>query len=82
MCGAGGEDGYDDSVHLLLQLPDARLLSASLGETYIARRFGEGAIDHLLVAGPIAAEFEDAGIPETDETEFAGSDHLPVHAVR
>ncbi|MEM9811237.1 MAG: endonuclease/exonuclease/phosphatase family protein [Pseudomonadota bacterium] len=82
VCGAGGEDGYDDSVHTLLQLPGARLLSASLGETYIARRFGEGAIDHLLVAGPIAAEFEDARIPETDETEFAGSDHLPVYAVR
>ena len=81
VCGAGGADGYDDSIHMLLTLdPSARLLSQNLGETYVARFFPGGAIDHLLVAGPRAGAFETASSPEVEGDLWFGSDHRPVLA--
>ena len=54
MCGPQGRDGYDDSIAVLLALEDsARLLSGALAETYVARHYPGGAIDHLLVAGAV-----------------------------
>jgi len=38
LCGAGGLDGYDDSIAILLGLDDsARLLSGALDATYVLR---------------------------------------------
>ena len=79
VCGAGGADGYDDSIAMLLDdLEGARLLSSNLPETYLAQSFPGGAIDHILVAGPLAGEFSDADVPDVQGTAFAGSDHRPV----
>ena len=79
VCGTGGLDGYDDSIATLLdELENARLLSGDLPETYLAQSFPGGAIDHILVAGPLAAEFSEAEVPDAQGTAFAGSDHRPV----
>ena len=81
-CGPGGPDGYDDSVHLLLQVdPTARLLSLDVEPTFVAETFEGGAIDHLMVAGPLAESFSAARTPPVDGTSYAGSDHRPVYAV-
>lgn len=80
-CGNGGADGYDDSLQILLNGVDGRLLSGALPETYVARSFPGGAIDHLIVAGPLADAFSDATTPEVQGRAFAGSDHRPVVAV-
>ncbi|UWQ84383.1 endonuclease/exonuclease/phosphatase family protein [Leisingera caerulea] len=82
--GVGGDeavDGYDDSIHILMGTDaTARLLSEGLEDTYIAKRFGDGAIDHIFVAGPISDTFENAYTPEAQGVSYAGSDHLPVVA--
>lgn len=81
VCGADGADGYDDSVHMLLNLDaSARLLSRDLAETYVARFFPGGAIDHVLVAGPKAGAFETASTPDVEGELWFGSDHRPVLA--
>lgn len=81
VCGPQGRDGYDDSIHMLLSVHDrAELLSAALPETFIARFFPGGAIDHILVAGPMADEFESAITPDTTDDRWFGSDHRPVLA--
>ena len=81
-CGPDGPDGYDDSVHLLLQVdPKARLLSLDVEPTFVAETFEGGAIDHLMVAGPLAESFSAARTPPVDEPSYAGSDHRPVYAV-
>ena len=81
-CGPNGPDGYDDSLHLLLQLdPSSRLLSLDVEPTFVAERFEGGAIDHLLVAGPLAATFGAARTPPVEGTSYAGSDHRPVYAI-
>ena len=81
VCGVDGTDGYDDSIPLLLTLdPGARLLSQNLGETYVARFFPGGAIDHILVAGPRADAFETASTPDVEGDAWFGSDHRPVLA--
>jgi hypothetical protein len=41
-------------------LDNARLLSASLPETFIGQSFPGGAIDHILVAGSLTDRFQDA----------------------
>jgi hypothetical protein len=80
-CGPGGLDGYDDSIDALLELDNARLLSASLPETFIGQSLPGGAINHLLVAGWLADRFEDASTPDVSGTSFVGSNHRPVMAV-
>jgi endonuclease/exonuclease/phosphatase family metal-dependent hydrolase len=78
-CGPGGRDGYDDSLALLLAVDDsARLLSAALDSTYVARHFPGGAIDHILVAGPDAGGFAEARTPPVTGRRWQGSDHRPV----
>jgi endonuclease/exonuclease/phosphatase family metal-dependent hydrolase len=80
-CGPDGEDGYDDSIAILFEIAnEARLLSNGLGDTYIRRRFNEGAIDHIFVAGPLVSTFSSASLVETDSDVYAGSDHVPVFA--
>ena len=79
-CGPKALDGYDDSIAALLTLDRARLLSAELPETYVARHYPGGAIDHILVAGPRAEDFATAETPETDGRSYLGSDHRPVTA--
>jgi endonuclease/exonuclease/phosphatase family metal-dependent hydrolase len=81
VCGPGGLDGYDDSIDALLALDNARLLSASLPETFIGQSFPGGAIDHILVAGSLADRFQDARTPDVSGTSFEGSDHRPVIAI-
>lgn len=51
------------------------------GDGYLRYSFGGGAIDHLLVAGPRAADFGAAVTPEAQGTSYFGSDHRPVIAV-
>ncbi|MCF7990788.1 MAG: endonuclease/exonuclease/phosphatase family protein [Thiohalocapsa sp.] len=81
VCGPGGSDGYDDSIHRLMTVdPGARLLSAALDETFVARSFPGGAIDHILVAGPMAEAFEGARTPSFSGELYFGSDHRPVLA--
>ncbi|MEM1428945.1 MAG: hypothetical protein AAGG09_05775, partial [Pseudomonadota bacterium] len=46
----------------------------------VAERIGNGAIDHIFVAGPLAPSFERAASVQTQENEYAGSDHVPVFA--
>lgn len=58
----------------------ARLLSVDLAHTYLEGSFGGGAIDHLLVAGPRAADFHFAVTPDVQGTSYRGSDHRPVIA--
>lgn len=81
VCGSDAADGYDDSVSILLDLDGARLLSGALPETYVARSFPGGAIDHLLVAGPAAEGFSYANTPDVEGEDFEESDHRPVVAV-
>jgi len=77
-CGASMSDGYVDSIATLLEdLENARLLSGDLPEIYLARSFPGGAINHILVAGPLAAGFSDASVPDAQGTSFAGSDDRP-----
>jgi hypothetical protein len=64
-----------------LELDNARLLSASLPETFIGQSFPGGAIDHILVAGPLADRFQDASTPDVSGMSFEGSDHHPVIAI-
>ena len=79
LCGAGGLDGYDDSIAILLGLDDsARLLSGDLDSTYVLRHFPGGAIDHVLVAGPAAAGFSEASTPPVSGKRWLGSDHRAV----
>lgn len=79
LCGPDGLDGYDDSIAILFNpAPNARLLSAELDNTFIARFFPGGAIDHLVVAGARAAEFELATTPSINLTSFFGSHHRPM----
>lgn len=81
VCGVNAEDGYDDSMHLLLSADlSTRLLSAELDETFIESFFPGGAIDHLLVAGELAPDFEMASTPSVEGNRFFGSDHRPVLA--
>ena len=78
-CGPGALDGYDDSISALLAIGEsARLLSANLPETYVARHFPGGAIDHMLVAGPRADAFSTAATPDVAGQSYLGSDHRPV----
>ena len=79
LCGPGGRDGYDDSLAIVLGIDDsARLLSAALDSTYVARHFPGGAIDHLLVAGAEAEGFGEAITPPVSGRRWQGSDHRPV----
>ncbi|MEM0936033.1 MAG: endonuclease/exonuclease/phosphatase family protein [Pseudomonadota bacterium] len=81
VCGPEALDGYDDSVALLQQLDrSAELLSDGLGDTFIADDAADGALDHILVAGPLAATFERAATVQTQDIEYAGSDRVPVFA--
>lgn len=80
VCGAGGLDGYDDSLSVLLGLPRARVLSDELGPTFIGSDGDTGAIDHLIVAGANAAAFDQASAPTVTGDAFHGSDHRPVVA--
>ncbi|MCF8003713.1 MAG: endonuclease/exonuclease/phosphatase family protein [Chromatiaceae bacterium] len=81
LCGAGGLDGYDDSIAILLGLDDsARLLSGDLDSTYVLRHFPGGAIDHIVVAGPAAVVFSEATTPPVSGKRWQGSDHRPVVA--
>lgn len=81
VCGIGGQDGYDDSLAILLAAdPSVRLLSGELANTFVARFFPGGAIDHLLVAGPRASAFATATTPAVEGDAFFGSDHRPVLA--
>ena len=80
VCGTGGLDGYDDSLSILLDLPEIRILSAELGPTFIGFETDSGAIDHLLVAGPDAGLFDLATAPDVAGDSFQGSDHRPVIA--
>lgn len=80
VCGAGGLDGYDDSLSVLLGLPGAQILSDELGPTFIGFDGDTGAIDHLIVAGANAAAFDKASAPTVTGDAFHGSDHRPVVA--
>lgn len=81
VCGLEGRDGYDDSIHQLMAMGGApRLLSASLEATYVARASPGGAIDHILVAGPMAGWFKTAITPSLSGELWFGSDHRPVLA--
>lgn len=78
-CGPGGVDGYDDSMQIVSEIGNGyRLLSAEISPTYLARDFGPGAIDHIAVAGPMAADFPNATTIETSSERYNGSDHAPV----
>lgn len=80
-CGDGGLDGYDDSMEILSTLDAGyRLLSAALPPTYLAGDFGPGAIDHIAVAGPLAAELSNAISVTVSGSSYFGSDHSPVAA--
>jgi hypothetical protein len=82
VCGAGGTDGYDDSISILLSASDhAKLLSKDLPETFVAQSFPGGAIDHIAVMGPRASAFAAATVPDVNGTSFLGSDHRPVVAM-
>ncbi|MGD8275763.1 MAG: endonuclease/exonuclease/phosphatase family protein, partial [Thiohalocapsa sp.] len=81
VCGPEGKDGYDDSIHRLLTVnSSARLLSEALDETFVARSFPGGAIDHILVAGTMAEAFDAATTPSFSGELYFGSDHRPVLA--
>ena len=80
VCGDGGLDGYDDSIAILLDLPEARILSGELGPTFIGFATDSGAIDHLIVAGDHASMFDVASAPTVTDASFHGSDHRPVIA--
>ncbi|KAE9625502.1 endonuclease/exonuclease/phosphatase family protein [Parasedimentitalea maritima] len=78
-CGAGGIDGYDDSMAILSDLENGyRLLSAEVPPTYLGGNFGPGAIDHIAVAGPLAGLFPEAATVSVAGTTYFGSDHSPV----
>ncbi|WP_306141487.1 endonuclease/exonuclease/phosphatase family protein [Roseibium sp. MMSF_3412] len=80
-CGAGGRDGYDDSMKILSEIGFGyRLLSAELPPTYLAGNFGPGAIDHIVVAGPLANSFPNAETVSVARNRYFGSDHSPVYA--
>jgi endonuclease/exonuclease/phosphatase family metal-dependent hydrolase len=83
ICGSRFLDGYDDSIHRLLALDEtARLLSAALDETFVGNFFPGGAIDHVLVVGPLADGFIHATTPQRLRgNRWLGSDHRPVLAV-
>lgn len=79
-CGAGGLDGYDDSMKILSDIGFGyRLLSAELPPTYLAGNFGDGAIDHIVVAGPLANSFPAAETVSVTGNRYFGSDHSPVY---
>lgn len=81
-CGRGFTDGYDDSISILSTMdPTFRLLTGELPETYIREYYPGGAIDHISVAGPLAADFEDGWTVSVDGTMLQGSDHRPVFTV-
>lgn len=78
-CGEGGLDGYDDSMVILANLENGyRLLSAEVPPTYLGGNFGPGAIDHIAVAGPLAASFPVAATVSVSGNIYFGSDHGPV----
>lgn len=82
-CGAGGLDGYDDSMKILSEIGFGyRLLTAELPPTYLAGNFGPGAIDHIVVAGPLANSFRDAETVSVAGNRYFGSDHSPVYTKR
>ncbi|MCF6445699.1 endonuclease/exonuclease/phosphatase family protein [Nereida sp. MMG025] len=78
-CGDGGTDGYDDSMAILADLENGyRLLSEEVQPTYLGGNFGPGAIDHIAVAGPLAAFFALATTVSVSGNSYFGSDHSPV----
>ncbi|MEL6960676.1 MAG: endonuclease/exonuclease/phosphatase family protein, partial [Pseudomonadota bacterium] len=80
-CGAGGLDGYDDSVKIVSDIDSSfRLLSEELPPTYLRGNFGPGAIDHIAVAGPLAASYSLATTASVSQDSYFGSDHSPVFA--
>lgn len=81
VCGAGGKDGYDDSLAILTSLNGARILSEDLDGTYIGFATSGGAIDHLIVTCIGASSFETATSPTVTGDDYFGSDHRPVVAV-
>lgn len=79
-CGVGGKDGYDDSLDILTDLAGARILSEDIKGTFISFPTN-GAIDHIIVAGPGADDFGVASAPTVSGSNFHGSDHKPVFAI-
>lgn len=78
-CGAGGLDGYDDSIKIVSDIGNGfRLLSQELRPTYLRGNFGPGAIDHIAVAGPMATDFSTATTISVNSDNYFGSDHSPV----
>lgn len=81
VCGAGGVDGYDDSIQTLLSADNSgQLLSTAVPATYVGGTFADFAIDHLAAFGPRAASFGEAETPDVVGDNFEGSDHRPVFA--
>ena len=70
-----------DSIQILSSMGEGfRLLTIDPPNTNVGQYFGGHAIDHIAVAGPIAATFGDATTPDVVDNESAGSDHRPVMA--
>lgn len=76
----GAIDGYDDSISMLMELTGARVLSTGLASTFVGKKTNAKAIDHIIVAGPLAVTFDTATIPMSSGRRYFGSDHVPVRA--
>lgn len=56
-------------------------MSGDLPATFVGGSFPGGAIDHITVAGPRAAAFEMADVPDVSSSESHGSDDRPVFTI-